>query len=110
VNIVRRSIQEPLRQIAENAGEEGAIVLGKVNDSKDNNYGCNALTGDYGVGRQLTPRPFYCISEWRALVEIVVSPLSAENAERWGTLFLGWGCDCVRRGPGTRKVPRLRSR
>src|SRR5277367_4387005 len=47
VNIVRRAIQEPLRQIAENAGEEGAIVLGKVNDSKDNNYGYNALTGEY---------------------------------------------------------------
>src|SRR5207344_1917031 len=47
VNIVRRAIQEPLRQIAENAGEEGAIVLGKVNDSKDNNFGYNALTGDY---------------------------------------------------------------
>ena len=47
VNIVKRAIQEPLRQIAENAGEEGAIVLGKINDSKDNNFGYNALTGDY---------------------------------------------------------------
>jgi chaperonin GroEL len=47
VNIVRRAIQEPLRQIAENAGEEGAIVLGKVNDSKDTNFGYNALTGEY---------------------------------------------------------------
>src|SRR5271169_6601586 len=47
VNIVKRALQEPLRQIAENAGEEGAIVLGKVNDSKDNNFGYNALTGDY---------------------------------------------------------------
>ena len=44
---MRRALQEPLRQIAENAGEEGAIVLGKVNDSKDNNYGYNALTGEY---------------------------------------------------------------
>ncbi|MBZ5571418.1 MAG: chaperonin GroEL [Acidobacteriia bacterium] len=47
VNIVKRAIQEPLRQIAENAGEEGAIVMGKVNDSKDNNYGFNALTSEY---------------------------------------------------------------
>ena len=47
VNIVKRALQEPLRQIAENAGEEGAIVLGKVNDSKDNNYGYNALSGEY---------------------------------------------------------------
>jgi chaperonin GroEL len=41
------AITEPLRMIAENAGEEGAIVLGKINDSKDNNFGYNALTGDY---------------------------------------------------------------
>src|SRR5690242_2754193 len=47
VNIVKRALVEPLRQIAENAGEEGAIVLGKVNDSKDNNFGYNALTGEY---------------------------------------------------------------
>src|SRR5437016_615947 len=47
VNVVKRALQEPLRQIAENAGEEGAIVLGKVNDSKDNNFGYNALTGEY---------------------------------------------------------------
>jgi chaperonin GroEL len=47
VNIVKRALQEPLRQIAENAGEEGAIVLGKVNESKDNNFGYNALTAEY---------------------------------------------------------------
>src|ERR1700747_2150488 len=47
VNIVKKAITEPLRMIAENAGEEGAIVLGKINDSKDNNFGYNALTGDY---------------------------------------------------------------
>src|SRR6266581_197336 len=47
VNIVKKALQEPLRQIAENSGEEGAIVLGKVNDAKENNYGYNALTGDY---------------------------------------------------------------
>ena len=47
VNIVKRALQEPLRQIAENAGEEGAIVLGTVLDSKDLNFGYNALTGEY---------------------------------------------------------------
>ncbi len=47
VNIVKRAITEPLRQIAENAGEEGAIVIGKIHDSKENNYGYNALTGEY---------------------------------------------------------------
>src|ERR1700739_509762 len=47
VHIVGRALEEPLRQIAENAGEEGAIVLGKVNESKDPNFGSNALTGEY---------------------------------------------------------------
>jgi chaperonin GroEL len=47
VNIVKRAIQEPLRQIAENAGEEGAIVLGKVLDSKDTNFGYNAFSDEY---------------------------------------------------------------
>ncbi|MEY2413499.1 MAG: chaperonin GroEL [Acidobacteriaceae bacterium] len=47
VNIVKRAIQEPLRQIAENAGEEGAIVLGKVLDAKDPNYGYNAFSDQY---------------------------------------------------------------
>jgi chaperonin GroEL len=47
VNIVKRALQEPLRQIVENAGQEGAVVLGKVLDSKDTNYGFNALTDEY---------------------------------------------------------------
>jgi chaperonin GroEL len=47
VNIVKRAIQEPLRQIAENAGEEGAVVLGRISDSKDINFGYNALTNEY---------------------------------------------------------------
>ena len=47
VNIVRKALQEPLRQIVENAGEEGAVVLGKVLESKDPNYGFNALNNEY---------------------------------------------------------------
>jgi chaperonin GroEL len=47
LNIVKKALQEPLRQIAENSGEEGAIVLGKVFDAKDQNYGYNALSGEY---------------------------------------------------------------
>ncbi len=47
VNIVKRALQEPMRQIVENAGEEGAVVLGKVLESKDINYGFNALTNEY---------------------------------------------------------------
>ena len=48
VNIVKRALQEPLRQIAQNAGEEGAIVFRKVTESKDPHFGFNALTGEFG--------------------------------------------------------------
>src|ERR1051325_3973004 len=40
--IVRRALEEPLRQIVANSGEEGAIVVGKIRESKDNNFGYNA--------------------------------------------------------------------
>jgi chaperonin GroEL len=43
--IVRRALEEPLRQIVGNAGEEGAVVVGKILDSKDAHYGYNAQTG-----------------------------------------------------------------
>jgi chaperonin GroEL len=46
-NIIRRAIEEPLRMIVSNAGEEGAVVIGKIHDSKENNYGYNAGTGAY---------------------------------------------------------------
>jgi len=48
VNIVRRALQAPLRQIAENAGEDGAVVVGKILDKDEYNYGYNAATGEYG--------------------------------------------------------------
>src|SRR5919204_313202 len=47
VNIVKRALEEPLRQIAENAGEEGAIVAGKVRENKNPNFGYNAQTGEF---------------------------------------------------------------
>jgi chaperonin GroEL len=47
INIVRRAITEPLRMIAENAGEEGAVVLGKVLDAKETNFGYNAFANEY---------------------------------------------------------------
>jgi chaperonin GroEL len=46
-NIVKRALEEPLRQIVQNSGEEGAIVLGKIRDSKDTNFGFNAQTGAF---------------------------------------------------------------
>ena len=47
VNIVKRSLEEPLRMIASNAGQEGAVVLGKVKESKETNFGFDAATDDY---------------------------------------------------------------
>ena len=47
INIVKRAITEPLRMIAENAGEEGAVVLGKVLESKETNFGYNAFSNEY---------------------------------------------------------------
>ncbi|MCI0620680.1 MAG: chaperonin GroEL [Acidobacteria bacterium] len=48
VNIVRRALEEPLRQIAQNAGVEGAVVLSRVRAEKGENYGYNAETDTYG--------------------------------------------------------------
>ncbi|MBV8408224.1 MAG: chaperonin GroEL, partial [Alphaproteobacteria bacterium] len=47
VEIVRRALQAPVRQIAENAGFDGAVVAGKMLDQKDSNYGFDAQKGDY---------------------------------------------------------------
>ncbi len=48
VDIVRRSLEEPLRQIASNAGVEGAVVAEKVKVEKSENFGYNAATDEYG--------------------------------------------------------------
>ena len=48
VNIVRRALEEPLRQIAQNAGVEGAVVISRVREEKGENYGYNAETDTYG--------------------------------------------------------------
>ena len=48
ITIVRRALEAPLRQIAENAGVDGAVVAGKVRDSNDKNFGFNAQTEEYG--------------------------------------------------------------
>ena len=48
VQIVRRAIQAPTRQIVFNAGEEASIVVGKILESNDHNYGYNAQTNEFG--------------------------------------------------------------
>jgi chaperonin GroEL len=47
VDIVRRAIQMPARQIVENAGEDGSLVVGKLIEKRDYNWGFNAATGEY---------------------------------------------------------------
>jgi hypothetical protein len=48
IAIVRRALEAPMRQIAENAGVDGAVVAGKVRESSDKTFGFNAQTEEYG--------------------------------------------------------------
>ena len=47
IEIVRKAVQVPLRQIAENAGEDGAVIAGKVLENADYNYGFDAQSGEF---------------------------------------------------------------
>ena len=47
IDILRRALQAPARQIAENAGTDGSVVIGKLLESTDTNYGYDAQTGEY---------------------------------------------------------------
>lgn len=47
IDIIRRALQAPIRQIAENAGVDGALVVGKLLEGKDTNFGYNAQKGEY---------------------------------------------------------------
>ena len=48
IDIVRRAIEAPVRQIAQNAGAEGSIIVGKLREKNDYAHGWNAQTGEYG--------------------------------------------------------------
>jgi len=48
IDIIRRAIEAPVRQIAENAGAEGSIIVGKLREKSEFAYGWNAQTGEYG--------------------------------------------------------------
>ncbi|EKF59174.1 MAG: chaperonin GroEL [Allorhizobium sp.] len=48
INIVRRALQSLVRQIATNAGDEASIIVGKILDKNEENYGYNAQTGEFG--------------------------------------------------------------
>ncbi|TYR32023.1 chaperonin GroEL [Mesorhizobium microcysteis] len=48
INIVRRALQAPARQIATNAGDEASVIVGKILENKSQTYGYNAQTGEFG--------------------------------------------------------------
>ena len=48
VKIIRRALEEPLRQIVQNAGQEGAVIVGKIRDNDQASYGFNAATEEFG--------------------------------------------------------------
>jgi chaperonin GroEL len=48
INLVKRALQEPIRQIVQNSGGEGSVVVGKVLENSSDTYGYDAQTGEYG--------------------------------------------------------------
>jgi chaperonin GroEL len=77
VDIVKRALCAPIRQITLNAGVEGAIVLEKVQNSTDPNFGYNALTGQYGN-----------LVSMGVLVPVKVERCALQNAASIGGLLL----------------------
>ena len=47
IDIIRRALQAPVRQIVDNAGDDGSVVVGKLLESKDTNFGYDAQKGEY---------------------------------------------------------------
>ncbi len=77
--LVRRATEEPMRQIAANAGYDGTVVIGKIRQSASHNYGFNALTGKYedmfAFGRHRSrqsdaPGPSECLVGCRADADV----------------------------------------
>jgi len=77
VDIVRRALRAPIRQIAENAGLDGSIVCQKVSEGKDNNLGHNALTEEYGD-----------LVKMGVIVPLTVERIAPQNAASVAALLL----------------------
>jgi chaperonin GroEL len=77
VDIVRRALWAPIKVIAENAGVDGSIVAQKVFESRDSNFGYNALTGEYGN-----------MIDMGVLVPAKVERIALQNAASVATLLL----------------------
>ncbi len=81
VDIVRRALCAPLKQIAENGGLDGSIVFQKVSESSDVNFGFNALSGDYGD-----------MVKMGVLVPTKVERVALQNASSVASLLLTTDC------------------
>jgi len=81
VDIVRRALSAPIKQIAVNAGMDGSIVCQNVMESKDPNYGYNALTGEYGD-----------MIKMGVLVPTKVERVALQNAASVASLLLTTDC------------------
>jgi len=81
VDIVRRALSAPLRQIATNAGLDGSIVWQQVSNSNEQNYGYNALTGEYGD-----------MIKMGVLVPTKVERVALQNAASVASLLLTTDC------------------
>ena len=77
VNIVRRAMRAPIKQIAENGGLDGSIVWQKVQEAKDKNFGYNALTDEYGD-----------MIKMGVIVPLKVERIALENASSVAGLLL----------------------
>ena len=81
VDIVRRALTSPIKQIAANAGLEGAIVCQRVTENSDPNYGYNAMTGEYGD-----------LIKMGVLVPTKVERVALQNAASVASLLLTTDC------------------
>ncbi len=77
VEIIRRALRAPIKQIAENAGLDGSIVCQKVQEGKDKNFGYNALTEEYGD-----------LIKMGVIVPLKVERVALENAASVASLLL----------------------
>jgi len=77
VEIVRKALEEPLRQITANAGKEGSVVVEKVKKNKDTNYGYNAEADEYGD-----------LLRWGIIDPVKVTRSALQNAASAASMFL----------------------
>jgi chaperonin GroEL len=94
VRIVMRALEEPLRQIVANAGEEPSVVLARVLEGKDN-YGYNALTGEYGD-----------LVQMGILDPCKVTRSALQNAASIAGLILTTDC-MIAQAPGETRAPQM---